>query len=60
MSYQLSDAARAAKREYDRAWRARNKERISAYNRRYRKTYWERKAAEIAAEAAAKQEPPRS
>ena len=40
----LSDQAKAAKREYHRAWRARNKDKVREINRRY----WEKKAAEKA------------
>lgn len=38
------DAARAAKREYMKTWRAANKERTKRYN----ESYWTRKAAELA------------
>lgn len=37
----LSEAARQAKREYGRAWRAKNKDSVRASNARY----WERRAA---------------
>ena len=44
----MSDAAKAAqrdyKREYMRKWRAANKDKVSENHRRY----WERKAAQIA------------
>lgn len=35
-----TDAGREARRQYQREWRARNRERIAEYNR----TYWQRKA----------------
>lgn len=54
-TYKLSEEARAAKREYNRAWRQRNAEHVREYNRRYNAQYWQRKAEE----AAAKKEPPR-
>ena len=40
------EAARAARREYMRRWRAKNRERI----REYEKQYWARRAAEAEAE----------
>lgn len=40
----ISEAARAAQREYKREWRKKNKERVRESNRRY----WEKKAAEMA------------
>lgn len=51
----MTEEAKAAKREYDRQWRQRNKDHIKAYNERY----WQRKAAEAAAKEAAQTEPPR-
>lgn len=39
----LSDQARAARREYARAWRAQNKDRVRDCNRRY----WEKKAKQL-------------
>lgn len=54
-TFKLSEEARAAKREYNRAWRKRNAEHVREYNRRYNAQYWQRKAEE----AAAKKEPPR-
>lgn len=41
----LSDAARAARNEASRIWRANNREKVQEYNRRY----WERKAEREAA-----------
>lgn len=41
----LSDAAKAARNEASRIWRANNREKVQEYNRRY----WERKAAREAA-----------
>lgn len=38
----LSEEAKAKKREYQREWRARNRDRVREYNRRY----WEAKAQE--------------
>ena len=38
----LSDDARAARNEYKRLWRARNKDKVRASNERY----WEKKAKE--------------
>lgn len=38
----LSEAARQARNAASRAWRAKNKDRVREYNRRY----WERKAQE--------------
>lgn len=49
----LSEKAAKAKREYQRRWRAKNKERIKAYNERY----W---SARAEAEETSKKEPPRS
>lgn len=46
----MTEEAKAAKREYDRQWRQRNKDHIKAYNERY----WQRKANEAAAKEAAK------
>ncbi|MBQ6365440.1 MAG: hypothetical protein IJI61_03405 [Oscillospiraceae bacterium] len=44
----LSDAARKVQRDYKRAymreWRAKNKDKVAANNRRY----WERRAAKVA------------
>ena len=37
---QMSDEARQAKREYERKWRAENKEKVQAIKRRY----WEKQA----------------
>ena len=37
---ELREAAASARREYKRAWRRKNKEKVAANNRRY----WERKA----------------
>ena len=62
---QLSDKAKAARCEYSRRWRAKNREYVREYNRRWRQQhkehireyntqYWERKAAELE-----KKEPPR-
>lgn len=45
---QMSEEARRAKREYERKWRAENKEKVAAIKRRY----WEKKAREDHAEAA--------
>ena len=39
----LSDQARAVRREYARAWRAQNKDRVRDCNRRY----WEKKAKQM-------------
>lgn len=39
----MTDEARAALREYKRKWRAKNKEKIKAYNDQY----WQRKADEM-------------
>ena len=36
----MDDTAKVARREYQRAWRAAHKEKVSAYNR----AYWERRA----------------
>lgn len=36
----MDDSAKVARREYQRAWRAAHKEKVSAYNR----AYWERRA----------------
>lgn len=36
----MDDSAKVARREYQKAWRAAHKEKVSAYNR----TYWERRA----------------
>lgn len=43
----MTEQARAAQREYKRAWNAANKDRVRAYN----VAYWERKAQELAAAA---------
>lgn len=62
----LSERAKAARREYSRSWRAKNKEQVREYNRRWRQQhkdhirqynaqYWERRANELA-----KKEPPHS
>ena len=42
------EAARAARREYMRRWRAKNRDKIRAYERQF----WARRAAEYAAEDA--------
>ena len=42
----MSEAAREARKQYKREWYARNKEKQREYTARY----WERKAAEAAAE----------
>ena len=39
---ELSQSAREKRRAYNRAWAARNRDRVREYNR----AYWERKAAE--------------
>jgi hypothetical protein len=44
-----SDAAVAARRAYQRQWRAKNPDKVKEYNRRL----WERKAERLAAEKAA-------
>ena len=44
----MNDKARAARREYQRAWRAAHKEKVSEYNR----TYWERRAQQVQAKSA--------
>lgn len=55
----MTEGAKAAKREYDRKYRAANKEKFAAYQRKWRQAnpekvkeinrkYWERKAAEAA------------
>jgi hypothetical protein len=43
----LTEAERAARRAYQREWRAANKERIQTYN----KNFWAKKAAKTAKEA---------
>lgn len=48
---QMSEAARAARREYNRQYYQKNKERIA----RQRAKYWERVAAELAAAKLEKQ-----
>ncbi|WJQ02174.1 hypothetical protein QT234_18195 (plasmid) [Geobacillus stearothermophilus] len=40
----LSEQAKAARREYHRKWREKNREKV----RMYQKRYWERKAKEVA------------
>lgn len=56
----MTEAAKAAKREYDRKYRAANREKYAEYQRKWRQAnpekvkeanrkYWERKAAEAAA-----------
>jgi len=56
----MTDAAKAAKREYNRKYRAANREKLAAYQKKwsrenpekvkeYSRKYWERKAAEAAA-----------
>ena len=40
---QMSEEAKQAKREYERKWRAANKEKIKAIKSRY----WEKKAAQM-------------
>jgi hypothetical protein len=51
----LSEAAKAARREYQQKWRGENKDKISEYHKqwreqnpdkmqRYNETYWEKKA----------------
>ena len=40
----MNDAAAEARRAYKRKWNAEHREQ----NRQYQKTYWERKAAELA------------
>lgn len=42
----MSEAAKAAQKEYQKKWRAKNREKVAAINQRY----WEKKAAAIAAE----------
>ncbi len=42
----LSEAAVAARRAYQKAWRANNREKVRAHEARY----WERKAAQIQSE----------
>ena len=60
MIFIMTEAAKAAKREYDRKYRAANKEKFAEYQRKWRQAnpekvkeanrkYWERKAAEAAA-----------
>ena len=49
---ELTAEARAAKREYMKQWRAKNKEKVAANNRRY----WERKAQKLAEQAEGKHE----
>ena len=44
MSTELSEQAKRAKAEYQRAWRAKNKDKC----RQYKKNYWEKKALELA------------
>ncbi len=39
----MSQSAEEIRREYYRQWRAKNKERVSAYNRRY----WEKRAEKL-------------
>ena len=57
----MTDAAKAAKREYNRKYRAANREKLAAYQKKwsrenpekvkeYSRRYWERKAAEAAAQ----------
>lgn len=41
----LSPTAKEAKNAYQRAWNAKNKEKLAEYRRRY----WQRKADEVAA-----------
>lgn len=41
----MSEAAKAAQREYQKKWRTNNREKVAAINKRY----WERKAAALSA-----------
>lgn len=41
----MSEAAKAARREYDRQWREKNRDKIT----KYQIEFWERKAKKIAA-----------
>lgn len=43
MAQEMSNAAKAAMREYQRKWRQANKDKIREINRRY----WEKKAAQM-------------
>ena len=43
----MNAKASELKREYQRKWRAKNKERVREYNRRF----WEKKAGEVQKEA---------
>lgn len=47
---ELREAALNVRREYQREWRAKNKDKVAANNRRY----WEKKALTMAAEREAK------
>ena len=42
---ELSEAAKQARRDYRRAWRAKNKDKVAAANKRY----WEKKGHEAQA-----------
>ena len=46
MGVQISEAARTARNEYYKRWRAANPDKVRAKNARY----WERKAAQMEAE----------
>ena len=39
----MTEEAKAARRIYDKAWRAKNRDKVKARNERY----WEKKAAEL-------------
>ena len=50
---ELSEQARIAQREYQRRWRAANKDKVRSRNNRY----WEKKGKELAQESEAENEP---
>ena len=52
MKTELSEQAKAARREYQRKWRAKNKDKIKAQNKRY----WERQGKELSSESEAANE----
>ena len=54
----ITEAAKEARRAYNRAWRAAHKDKCREYAKRNMATYWEKKAREAAAAAQASGQDP--
>lgn len=53
MARPMTEAARAAKNAYQRAWRKAHPDAVREYQRRHHAAYWEKKAREAAQAATA-------